>query len=285
MHPVIIGSQAIARGDLTRGQLRWRYEQLFPDVWVERDVPRTLAVRTSGAFLWSRGSGVVTGRAAAAMHGARWVADDAPVELIAKKYDAPAGIIARDERVTDAEFADLGGLAVATPERCAYDLGRHLPRRAALIHLDALARASGVRAPAVARLSDRHRGARGVRRLRSLLPLVDAGAQSPKETLLRLQLIDAGFPPPRTQIPVVDDHGRIFAHLDMGWERPMIAVEYDGDHHRTDRAQYVWDERRLRMLRALGWLHIRVLAEDRFADIVERVRRAWREREPRPTAV
>ncbi len=34
---------------------------------------------------------------------------------------------------------------------------------------------------------------------------MDAGAQSPKETWLRLLLIDAGFPRPQTQIPVFDN--------------------------------------------------------------------------------
>jgi len=51
-------------------------------------------------------------------------------------------------------------------------------------------------------LTRRHKGARGVRRPTAALSLMDPGAQSPKETWLRLLLIDAGFPPPATQIPV-----------------------------------------------------------------------------------
>ena len=39
----------------------------------------------------------------------------------------------------------------------------------------------------------------------------------------------------------------------MGWRDFMVAVEYDGDHHRKDRRQYVKDIARLRMLEALGW--------------------------------
>ena len=42
-----------------------------------------------------------------------------------------------------------------------------------------------------------------------------------------------------------------------------MAVEYDGDHHRKDRRQYVKDIARLRMLEALGWIVIRVIAEDK----------------------
>lgn len=64
------------------------------------------------------------------------------------------------------------------------------------------------------------------------------------------------------------------AYLDMGWPEWMVAVEYDGDHHRTDRRQYVKDIRRLEMLEQLGWVVVRVVAEDRPADIVRRVRAA-----------
>jgi hypothetical protein len=83
-------------------------------------------------------------------------------------------------------------------------------------------------------LAKRHQGARGLRRLRGALPLVDGGAASPKETWLRLLLIDAGVPVPTTQIPV-NENWRTVAVLDMGWERLEVAVEYDGDQHRASR--------------------------------------------------
>jgi hypothetical protein len=110
-----------------------------------------------------------------------------------------------------------------------------------------------------------------------LLPLVDGGAASPKETWLRLLLIDAGFPIPTTQIPV-HENWRLIAMLDMGWEEFKVAAEYDGDQHRADRGQYVRDQRRQRKLPQLGWLNVRVIAEDREPDVIERVFRALRSR-------
>ncbi|MCW2690667.1 MAG: hypothetical protein JWR37_5557 [Mycobacterium sp.] len=101
---------------------------------------------------------------------------------------------------------------------------------------------------------------------------MDAGSQSPKESWLRLILIDAGLPPLVTQIEV--RLGTAVAYLDMGWEDPMVAVEYDGDQHRTDRRQYVKDINRAEMLQRLGWIVVRAIAEDRPAVIVGRVRRA-----------
>jgi very-short-patch-repair endonuclease len=64
------------------------------------------------------------------------------------------------------------------------------------------------------------------------------------------------------------------AFLDMGWEEFKVAVEYDGDHHRKDRRQYVKDIARIRMLEEMGWIIIRVIAEDRPAEWLARVEAA-----------
>lgn len=68
--------------------------------------------------------------------------------------------------------------------------------------------------------------------------------------------------------------GLPFAYLDLGWEESLVAVEYDGDHHRTDRRQFVKDLRRMEMLEEMGWTIVRVVAEDRPASILRRVREA-----------
>jgi very-short-patch-repair endonuclease len=62
--------------------------------------------------------------------------------------------------------------------------------------------------------------------------------------------------------------------LDMGWEDYMVALEYDGDQHRTDRRQFVKDINRLDTIQDLGWTVIRVVAEHRPQDIVARVQQA-----------
>jgi very-short-patch-repair endonuclease len=73
---------------------------------------------------------------------------------------------------------------------------------------------------------------------------------------------------------VHDSAGTLIAYLDMGWPDLMVAVEYDGEQHRTDRRQYTWDLRRLELLEQLGWIVIRVVAGDRREDILRRVRAA-----------
>lgn len=114
----------------------------------------------------------------------------------------------------------------------------------------------------------------GLLRLEAALELVDPGAQSPRESYLRLLLIDAGLPRPQTQIPVLAADGLPLAYLDLGWQESVVAVEYDGDQHRSDRRQYVKDIQRMEMLEQLGWTIVRVVAEDRPERIIQRVRAA-----------
>ncbi|CDO32163.1 hypothetical protein BN979_04988 [Mycolicibacterium vulneris] len=61
---VLIGSEALANGVVTRNDLRYRYQRIFPDVYV-RDEP-TLRDRTIGAWLWSGRRAVIAGVAEAA---------------------------------------------------------------------------------------------------------------------------------------------------------------------------------------------------------------------------
>jgi hypothetical protein len=91
MKDVFIASEAVRTGALTKGQLRWNYRPIFPDVHVARDAEPRLYERTLGAWSWSDRRGVVTGRAAAALHGARWVEEFAPIELIHTNCHPPPG--------------------------------------------------------------------------------------------------------------------------------------------------------------------------------------------------
>lgn len=278
MREPILGSEAVANGTISRGTLRWNYRSLYPDVLLHRDEAATIAVKAHGAWLWSNRKGVITGRAAAALHGALWVDDATPVELVWSNNHSPRGIRTYRDRISDDEMCQRSGITVATPARAALDLGRKLPRDKAVVHLDALARATGITIEDVQPLTKRYAGTKGVRLCRSALELMDAGSQSPKETWLRLMLIDAKYPRPQTQIPLYE-YGVAVAYLDMGWPQIRVSVEYDGDQHRTDRATYVKGIRRDELIARMGWLNVRVVKEDRKIDILGRVRDAWARRE------
>ena len=276
MADVFIGSEAVAQGRLTKAELR-RHRNIFRDVYTPKLHSLSLRDRTTGAWLWSHRRAVVAGVAAAALHGAQWVDAGAPIELMAPNARRHPGLVVRNETLADDEITRVGRLPVTTPARTAYDLGRYLSRGQAIARMDALMHATLYSVEDVLLLAKRHPGARGLRRLRAALPYVDGGAASPKETWLRLLLIDAGLPAPTTQIPVIDGY-RPVAFLDMGWEEFTVAAEYDGDQHRSDRRQYVKDIRRQEMVGELGWQVVRVVAEDRPRDVIDRVSAALRRR-------
>ena len=179
----------------------------------------------------------------------------------------------RAERLAVDEITRVAGLPVTTRVRTAFDMGRHLERAEALTRLDALMWNQRYSIDDVGRLAGVHPRAHGVKQLQELLPLIDGGAASPRESQVRLLLIDAGFPRPETQIAVIRGVTPV-AWLDMGWPEYQVAVEYDGDHHRKNRPQYVKDIARLRMLEALGWTVVRVIAEDEPWDVIARVEAA-----------
>ena len=281
MGDVFVGSEAIAAATLNEYELRRWYRTIFRDVYIRKCDEPSLDDRILAAWLWSRRRAVIAGVAASALHGAQWVGADTAIELASKSARPQRGLIVRNETLGADEVTAIRRLPVTSVARTAFDLGRRSPasgwcpqpRGQALARLDSLMHATPFSFEDVAVLEKRHRGARGLRRLKDVLPLVDGGAASPRESWLRLLLIDAGLPTPTTQIPV-NDGWRLAGVLDMGWEDYMVAVEYDGDQHRTDRRQFVRDIERLAKMQDQGWIIIRVVAEHRPDDIIRRVNQA-----------
>ncbi|MGV0715961.1 type IV toxin-antitoxin system AbiEi family antitoxin [Mycolicibacterium sp. XJ662] len=281
MEQAFIGTELLGSG-LTRSQLRWRYKAVHPRIYVPRRASPSVHLDAQAAWLWTDRRGIVAGRAAAALHGAKWINPGTPIDMIAPRERRRAGVVVRNERVDWDEICAIGELAVTTPARTALDLARHLNRDLAVQHLDALAAATGVTADDVAPLVERYRGWRGMKRARIALDLMDGGAQSPKETWLRLLVIDAGYPRPRTQIRVHD--GIAEAFLDMGWDEPMIALDYDGEQHQTDRPRFVHDIGRNALVECQGWLDIHVVKEHSRGFTLHRLREAAERRRWFPLA-
>lgn len=114
----------------------------------------------------------------------------------------------------------------------------------------------------------RRRSARGMGRAREALELIRPGAESVQETRLRLLLEREGFPNLAVGVMACDAFGRPVLsdgrpiHPDLADAELMIATEYEGEHHRTDRDQWQRDIRRIRALEAAGWIVIRVAVAD-----------------------
>ncbi|PZF79147.1 endonuclease domain-containing protein [Jiangella anatolica] len=117
---------------------------------------------------------------------------------------------------------------------------------------------------------------RGIVRAREALRLIRLGVDSPMETRVRLLIVDAGLPCPEIGVNVVDRTGAWLARPDLSYPRLRIAIEYDGDHHRTDQRQWRRDRFRDEHLRDAGWVVIPLTADDVHRHpgrTVERIRR------------
>lgn len=85
------------------------------------------------------------------------------------------------------------------------------------------------------------------------LSMIRESVDSPQETDLRLWAVNCGLPE-----PVV--HPRVFSPMldrtvepDLGYPDVMLALEYEGDHHRTSKSQWTSDITRDEALREQGW--------------------------------
>jgi len=246
------GTEAIGAGLLTRRELRRFYTPLYPGFWIPRGAEPTASERSRGAWLWSRRRGVLAGLSAAVMHNARWIDSETVPELVHDNRRPPPLITVHTDTLLPDETELRAGMAMTTPARTAFDLGRRSPLAEGVQRIDALLNATGLTVADIEAVAQRHPGVRGLRRLRQTLELVDGGAESPYESLTRLTLVQAGFPRPQTQIRVYDEFGRVVARLDMGWLEYLVGVDFDGAHHWTDPRQRNADVDRYWLLPRLG---------------------------------
>ena len=111
-----LGSEALAHGLLSRHQLRTQYRAVLPNVYLPKQIQPSLGQRIAAAWLWSDRRGTIAGNAAAALHGAKWIDDNVPVELIRVNPRAPQGVLTRRDLLLEGEVQTLAGRAVTTPE-------------------------------------------------------------------------------------------------------------------------------------------------------------------------
>jgi hypothetical protein len=209
-----VGSEALAEGLISERAMRRMCKAVYPNVYMDRTVEISARERATAAWLWSKRRGIVAGLSAAAMLGGKWIDGSAPAELIHDNRRPPPNLIVRNERALADELVRMADMRLTAPARTGFDLGRHIENRIiAVQRLDALANATDVKVTDIEAVIAAHPGARGIPRLRRVLPLVDSGAESPQETLARLVLIDAGLPTPKTQFRVVDEYGQFVARF------------------------------------------------------------------------
>jgi hypothetical protein len=267
--PVPLRGKVLARTEALEhtgaGTLRGaRYQRLLRGVYAA-DLEITHGVRIEGVRKALGDGPVLVGPSAAWALGAQLAGPRAPVHVNVTSGIRPQEyLVPHRGRLPPEDVLITPSGWATTPARTCLDLARGLGSdgwsgdwRVAAV--DAVLHATGLR---VADLRSALAGTTDLHGLGAAHPVIHAardGAESVRETLLRLLVVRAGFVEPELQIEVVDADGAFVARLDMGWRQARAAVEYDGAVHREDE-RYAEDLRRHNGLRACEW---RVLQVDK----------------------
>lgn len=107
----------------------------------------------------------------------------------------------------------------------------------------------------------RHGRRPGAPALRWALPRLRTGVDSVPETQVRLAIVAGGLPEPVVGHPIEVADGNV-VHPDLAYPDAKIAIEYEGDRHRTDTGRFRRDIRRHRQMEDAGWRVIRVAGVD-----------------------
>lgn len=246
--------------DVLRGG---RFRAPVRGVRVSADLPDDLAMRCRAASLVLPSDARFCGVTAATLHELplpRGLSGDALRVATATRGLRISGVVVQVE-AEPGWGCVLAGLSVSEPAWNWAELAGSLDVDDLVVAGDHLLRRRLAPRAALGEVVQVWDGRRGVRRLRRALGLLDGGADSPMETRLRLLLLRGGLPAPVVNRDVVED-GVWLARPDLSYPEQRIAIEYEGDQHRTDRRQWKSDKTRRRLLEDHGWLVIEVIDDD-----------------------
>jgi hypothetical protein len=204
--------------------------------------------------------GGVTGWAALRWCGARWIDGNGrdgrqPVTLATGYSDirSQPGIDVSQERLGPDELQMWDGLPIVSPVRALYFAMRYAANlRQAVRLVDMTAFADLVSLPEITSYACAHPGWTGAPQAREALNLADDNAWSPMEVDTRLcWCVDAALPPPLTNRPLFDRHGRHLATPDLIDVDAGVVVEYNGAVH-LDPVRRRLDVSREDLYRSLG---------------------------------
>lgn len=160
------------------------------------------------------------------------VPDDGLVHLArspsSHRTERPGVRVHRIELRVD-EVQEIAGVPCTGGPRTLADLAARLTDEELVVAGDVVLRRWG--ADAVERAVNRMGGRRGARRLRTVVPLLDAGADSPPESRGRLRLHAAGFTRMQHGVVVRDEHGGWLCAPDLADELARVAWQHDGAVH------------------------------------------------------
>ena len=185
---------------------------------------------------------------------------------------ARAGMEVRRSTFEKTDLVNAKGFRVTSIVRTVGEVCCRLSLVEAVVIADMALNRRLVRLEQLASWAAANPGQRGARTFRRALGYADRGAASPMETRLRMLLILAGLPRPRTQVEIRDRWGRVIGRPDLYYEEYKLGIEYDGGLHCDMLAE---DNRRQNRLLKAGVRLLRFTAGDVLGNpdrVVEEVR-------------
>ena len=275
------------RAHLVVGKLR----RLFRGVYVDARTPDTREQRLAGIKLIAPAEAIVCNESASWLMAVdaykpseQYLLEPSLVVPHGSTRVTKPGVRCRQAIIASSDVTEIDGVLVTTPLRTASDLLRRLYRPYALSAADGLAHAGLIELEPLWEFVANLKGYPGIVQARSLALLVEPLAASPGESWQRLRIVDAGFPIPRSQFPIVDNFGRT-RWVDLAYPHLKIAAEYDGREFHTD----TWDvnhdhTRRNYLSSVMSWRFAIARKEDIFGEKVDFERNLGRllKMEPRP---
>ena len=122
--------------------------------------------------------------------------------------------------------------------------------------------------------------ARGAVAARQAIVDVRPGTDSPPESRVRLIIVRGGLPEPVIGYTVFDSDHYFVGTPDLAYVTERIAIEYEGDGHRTNQQVFRDDISRRELFELARWRVLRVTRDDLQDPVylVERVRRLLAQR-------
>jgi Transcriptional regulator, AbiEi antitoxin len=185
------------------------------------------------ALAAQRGTVALTGPSAAALHGfALYGIDLSVVHLLRLDRGCSHHAAKIDHHVVTQDIeADLGvydGVMAINPGRAVWEVACRSSLESGVVTADSALHQDPRLREALEELQQRFAYFPGSRRGRLAIRLADPRAESPGESVTRVQFHRFGIPMPALQYRVVDRHGSLVGISDFYWEERRHLGEFDG---------------------------------------------------------
>ena len=180
--------------------------------------------------------------------------------------------------LTPAECRVIWGLRATSPARTFVDMAALLSHAELVALGDVVLRDHHVTQDELREVALRRGRYPGRGRALKAIDWLDPGAESPRESHLRVLLRTARLPTPEVNGVIVSARGQFLARGDLVFRRERVIVEYDGEVH-APMVQRAKDAARRARLREHGWIVVEVVGSDMHHPelVIARVRSALRD--------